>query len=146
MNNPILMRVTGEVEHPLELTFADLQAFADEHRINEVSQIAVGRSGSAITLAGLLSVAGVTSNAAYLTLHASSDDFHASVPLAAVHDTALLVYADQGHSLPQAAGGPVRFLVPNAAKCRTADIDTCANVKFVDQIELTREKGLDSRL
>jgi hypothetical protein len=39
----------------------------------------------------------------------------------------------------------VRFLIPDYAACHTDEIDECANVKFVDRIELTTEKGFDNR-
>ena len=40
---------------------------------------------------------------------------------------------------------PFRFLIPDFAACKTHEIDECANVKFVNRIELTRERGHDNR-
>ena len=82
---------------------------------------------------------------AYLTLHSAADDFHASIPLAAVRDRRCLIYRLDGAPLPAKAGGPVRFLIPDHAACHTAEIDECANVKFVDHIELSVERGHDNR-
>jgi hypothetical protein len=53
--------------------------------------------------------------------------------------------ASNGEPLDTKAGGPFRFLIPNAAECKTAEMDTCANVKFLDRIELTAGKGRDTR-
>ena len=42
-------------------------------------------------------------------------------------------------------GGPIRFLIRDPAACHTGELDDCANVKFVDRIELTVAKGRDTR-
>ncbi len=98
-----------------------------------------------MTLRSLIERAGSTPSATHVTLHASSDGFAASVPIADVVDRALIVYRLEGEPLPGDKGGPVRFLIPNAAACKTAELDTCANVKFVDRIELCVGKGDDTR-
>ena len=67
------------------------------------------------------------------------------LPLTAVDDRALVIYRLDGQPLPEKAGGPVRFFIPDFAACHTEEIDECANVKFVDRIELTAEKGFDNR-
>ena len=103
------------------------------------------RTGDAVKLVGLLTAAGVKPAAAWLTLHSSSDDFHASIPLAAVRERAILLYRLDGAPLPIKSGGPVRFLIPDYAACHTDEIDECANVKFVDRIELSIERGRDNR-
>src|SRR5262249_14986547 len=81
----------------------------------------------------------------YLTLHSSSDDFHASIPLEAVRGRAILIYRLEGQPLPASAGGPIRFFIPDFAACHTSEIDECANVKFVDHIELSATRGHDNR-
>jgi DMSO/TMAO reductase YedYZ molybdopterin-dependent catalytic subunit len=83
--------------------------------------------------------------AKWLGLHAARDDFHASIPLDAVADKALVIYREGGQPLPEKAGGPVRFFIPDFAACHTQEIDECANVKYVNRIELTAEKGFDNR-
>jgi len=103
------------------------------------------RSGQAVRLAGLLTAAGARPEARWLTLHAETDDFHASIPLADVRDRAVLIYRLNGGPLPVKAGGPFRFFIPDFAACKTHEIDECANVKFVNRIELTRERGQDNR-
>ena len=40
---------------------------------------------------------------------------------------------------------PARFFIPDHAACHTDEVDECANVKFVDHIELTVGKGFDNR-
>ncbi len=145
MNETIVLRVEGEVAEPLELTFADLEAFPPEHCVNDVSRLTGGRPGDAVTLFGLMQIAGVRPEAAYLGLHSSRDDFHASIPLGPVEERGLLIFRLDGEPLPGTAGGPLRFFVPDHAACHTAEIDECANVKYVDRLEFTREKGFDNR-
>jgi DMSO/TMAO reductase YedYZ molybdopterin-dependent catalytic subunit len=140
-----LLTISGQVEHPRSLTFADLAGIAAEHQIADVSRIVPGRQGDAVKLTGLLALARPQPGAIYLGLHSSTDDFHASIPLAAVADRALVIYRLNGQPLPVKAGGPVRFFIPDFAACHTDEIDECANVKFVDRIELSAAKGFDNR-
>ncbi len=56
-----------------------------------------------------------------------------------------MIYALDGEPLPAKAGGPLRFFIPDFAACHSADVDECANVKFVDHIELTAARGRDNR-
>jgi DMSO/TMAO reductase YedYZ molybdopterin-dependent catalytic subunit len=139
------LRITGEVDHPRQLSMADLAAIDAQFQIADVSTLDPKRRGQAIKLAGLLQHVGVKPNAIYLTLHSAADDFHASIPLAAVRDRAVLIYALDGAPLPAKAGGPLRFFIPDYAACHSADIDECANVKFVDHIELSTDRGRDNR-
>ena len=145
MAEPVLLRVTGAVEHPSDLTFSDLSSLDPAQQIIDVSQGAEGRQGDAIKLSGLLQRVGAKAEAQWLTLHASRDDFHASIPLDQVHEKALLIYCLNGEPLPVASGGPCRFFIPNYLACRSAEIDECANVKFVDHIELSAQRGHDNR-
>jgi DMSO/TMAO reductase YedYZ molybdopterin-dependent catalytic subunit len=92
-----------------------------------------------------LAVVGEKPAARWLTLHSSKDNFHASVPLDAVRDRAIIIYELDGQPLPEKSGGPFRFLIPDFAACHMAEVDECANVKFVDRIELTANRGFDNR-
>ncbi len=141
----ILLRVDGEVSQPLQLTFDDLAAIPVVQQVADVSQFHPKRQGDAVTLEALLAKAQPRPGASYLTLHATADDFHASVPLAEVRGEGLVVYRLAGGQLPVKHGGPIRFLIRNPAACHTDELDDCANVKFVDRIELTVGKGRDNR-
>lgn len=140
-----ILTIDGEVERPLALSFDDLAAFSADDQVTDVSRLDAKRSGDAVTLNSLIARAAPAESATHVTLHASSDGFAASVPLADVLDQALIVYRLEGRPLPGEKGGPVRFLIPDAAACKTAELDSCANVKFVDRIELTAGKGRDTR-
>jgi DMSO/TMAO reductase YedYZ molybdopterin-dependent catalytic subunit len=137
--------VEGEVDAPAKLTYDDLCAFPASRQIIDVSRLVPSRRGDAVTLAGLLQRIRVRETAMYLGLHSSTDDFHASIPLAPVRDHGFLIYRIDGQPLSAKAGGPFRFFIPDSASCHTNEIDECANVKFVDRIELTRHKGFDNR-
>ena len=140
-----MLTISGDVQHPRSLTFDDLSAIAAEHQIADVSRLIPGRKGDAVKLSGILELVKPRSTARYLGLHASADNFHASIPLAAVVDRALVIYRLEGQPLPAKTGGPVRFFIPDFAACHTGEIDECANVKFVDSLELSAEKGFDNR-
>lgn len=145
MSEPPLLHIEGDVERTLALSFDDLAAVDASRQIEDVSRLVPKRRGGAVQLSALLELAGVRPSAQYITLHAASDDFHASLPLDAVRLRAIVIYRLDGGPLPISAGGPVRFLIPDSAACQTAEIDECANVKFVDRIELSATRGLDNR-
>jgi hypothetical protein len=50
-----------------------------------------------------------------------------------------------GQALRTDQGGPIRFLIRDPAACHTDELDDCANVKYLDRIELTVRKGRDTR-
>ena len=134
--------VSGLVARPLELGHAELAALPGQ--VDDVSTLAPGREGSAVRFTSVLEAASAQAGAEFLTLEADGG-FAASVPLAAVADQALLLYALDGEPLPQEKGGPVRFLIPNPAACGVADVDTCVNVKYLNSIHLGAERGRDVR-
>lgn len=140
-----MLTISGEVQHPRALIFDDLAAIPAEYQIVDVSRLIPGRQGDAVKLSGILQLVQPRATAKYLGLHSSADNFHASIPLAAVADRALVIYRQGGQPLPAKAGGPVRFFIPDFAACHTEEIDECANVKFVDRIDFTAEKGVDNR-
>jgi 2-dehydropantoate 2-reductase len=141
----VLLIIDGEVNQPRKLTWADFQSLDAEFQVPDVSRLDPKRQGTAVKLEGALGLAGVKPSAKYLTLHARADDFHASVPLASVRERGLLIYQLNGQPLPLSAGGPVRFYIPDFAACHSAEVDECANVKFVDRLELSTERGFDNR-
>ena len=98
-----------------------------------------------MTLNSILERADPKPSATYLTLHATTDDFAASVLLEAVRDGGIIVYQLDGTALLVSSGGPIRFLIRDPAACHTGELDDCAIVKFVDRIELTTGKGRDTR-
>ncbi len=141
----IILRVDGEVAHRLNLTFDELAAIPAAGQVPDVSRFHPKRQGDGVTLESLLALAAPNPSATYLTLHATRDDFHASIPLAEVRGEGIVVYQLEGEPLPVKNGGPIRFLIRNPAACHTEEMDDCANVKFVDRIELTAGKGRDNR-
>ena len=144
MSQPIL-KIDGEVEAPSAFTFDDLSNLDVTAQIVDVSQIEATRQGDAVRLNGLLEAVGTRPSAAFLGLHSSHDNFHASIPLQEIRERAFLIYRLDGQPLPRKKGGPTRFFIPDHASCRADDIDACANVKFVDHIALTVERGFDNR-
>jgi DMSO/TMAO reductase YedYZ molybdopterin-dependent catalytic subunit len=137
--------IEGDVETPASLTYADLSALPEEAQVRDVSRLDAKRKGDAVKFSALVELVRPRSGVRYLTLHASNDDFHASIPLDSVRERAILIYRLNGQPLPLSAGGPLRFFIPDFAACHTAEVDECANVKFVDRIELSSERGQDNR-
>ena len=118
--------------------FGAMEAFSEWIPISALTGRGVER------LAGLIERSQPDAGAAFITLFAEGD-YSASVPLSAVIDQAILIYRLGDGPLPAAQGGPIRFLIPDVAACQTAEVDSCANVKFLRRIELGRERGRDSR-
>ncbi|MDX1964061.1 MAG: molybdopterin-dependent oxidoreductase [Pirellulales bacterium] len=146
------LRIFGTVEKALELTAADLAALPASALVPDVSQLDPKRAGRAVRLAALLDQSQPSTDARYLTLHSGRDDFHASIPLAAVRDQAVIIFERDGQPLPESAGGPFRFLIPDLHVCHTlqadgnpSEIDECANVKYLASLELSAERGHDNR-
>lgn len=136
------IEIAGLVGSPGSLTTDDLAALPGQ--VEDISTLAPGREGTAVALRAVLEATGVQQDAAFITLEAEGD-FAASIPLDAVRDQAYLLYRLGDGPLPQDKGGPVRFLIPDPAACGTADVDQCANVKWLHRIVLSAERGRDVR-
>jgi len=145
MTEPVLT-IDGATEHPAILNRADLALMPPESLVPDVGVLEPRRAGAvAVRLSGLLDRVVPHAEATHVTLHATADGFAASIPLDAVRDSGLVLFEQDGQPLSGQQGGPFRFLILNAAACRTAELDACANVKFLDRIELTVGKGRDTR-
>ena len=142
MNDPISLSVSGSVHNATAYNFADLAALPGQ--IADVSQLADGREGSAIPLSAILANAKPTNDAQFITIVAEGN-YSASVPLDVVRDQAILIYRLDNNPLPGDKGGPVRFFIPDVAACQTDEVDQCANVKYVQSLVLSAERGQDTR-
>ena len=140
-----ILRVDGAVERPLDLAFGDLLAIPEADQVADVSRFQPKRQGDGVTLEALLRLAGPKPEANYLTLHAGKDDFHVSIPLEATRGEGIVVYRLGDAPLGPENGGPIRFLIRDPAACHTDEMDDCANVKYLDRIELTVRRGRDTR-
>lgn len=143
--DPILLKLEGLVEQPLELRYDDLAQLPAAAQISDVSRFQPKRQGDGVTLEALLERARPRPEANYLTLHADRDDFHVSIPLQAVRGEAIVVYKLGARRLGPEQGGPIRFLIRDPAACHTDELDDCANVKYLSRIELTQRRGRDTR-
>jgi DMSO/TMAO reductase YedYZ molybdopterin-dependent catalytic subunit len=143
-SGPILV-VDGAVENALRLGFADLASMPAEDQIPDVSPLHPGRKGHGVDLRALLRLAGPKAEARFVTLHADRDDFRVSIPLDEIRDRGMVVYRLGEGPLDPGQGGPIRFLVRDPASCHSAELDECANVKYLSRIELTTGRGRDTR-
>ncbi len=139
------LRIDGEVENPTEFTYEDLASIESSQQVLDVSRLGFKRGGDAVHLEAVLLRVVPKPGAKYITLHSSMDDFHASVPLEPIRKHGLLVYRLNNAPLTVSAGGPFRFFIEDYAACHTDEVDECANVKFVDHIELSAQRGHDNR-
>lgn len=139
------LRIEGAVDSPREFSLADFRQMDELWQVRDVTRVGVKRGGDAVRLAGLLASVSLHDGVTHLGLHGTRDNFHASIPLSPVQESAIVVYQNEGQALEIAAGGPFRFFIPDHAACHTDEIDECANVKFLDRIELTIGKGYDNR-
>ncbi|MSQ48462.1 MAG: hypothetical protein EXR78_08810 [Deltaproteobacteria bacterium] len=139
MSDTPTLIIDGLVQNRLALGVADFERYPAEARIADVSQLLPKREGRAVKLAALIADARPQPEAKYLTLHSSDGTFSASIERAEVEDRALLIYQQSdGLPVPESAGGPLRFVIPNFN-------DPCANVRGLGRIELSATPGRDTR-
>ena len=141
----VKLTIDGLVQHPVSLGYEELSQFSESDQVVDVSRFAGKKQGDAVTLDSLLRLVEPLPEANYLTLHAGRDDFHVSIPLESVKLEGLLVYKIGDEPLGVNQGGPFRFLIKDFAACHSAELDDCANVKYLDRMELSQLKGLDTR-
>jgi DMSO/TMAO reductase YedYZ molybdopterin-dependent catalytic subunit len=137
------LEICGDVREPGRFDFAALTRLPGQ--IDDVATLVPGRSGGAVRLVSLLDAVQPWPEATHITVESNDGSFSASVPLAAVIDSAVVLYRLGARALPEQQGGPFRFLITDAQACATGGADLCANVKFVRRIALSAGPGRDTR-
>ena len=139
MSDTLALIIDGLVQNRLFLAAADLSRYPAEAQIADVSQLVPKREGQGVKLSALLTSAKPLPEAKYITLHSSDGTFSASIDRAEIEDRAFLIYQHpDGTPVPESAGGPIRFVIPNFN-------DPCANVRGLGRIELSATPGRDTR-
>lgn len=141
--NEALLEISGAVEQPAQLDYAALEALPGQ--VEDVARLIPGRTGGGVALQSVLARAQVSPEARYITLETADGQFSASVPLDAVAERGIVVYREGGAPLPQSKGGPVRFYIRDVESCGIADLDKCANVKYLRRVTLSAQPGRDTR-
>jgi DMSO/TMAO reductase YedYZ molybdopterin-dependent catalytic subunit len=131
------LKVSGEVDRPLELTFSELQQrfeVVEEYSVlccvsNEVGGDLIGNSAwGGVRLAEVLEAVGVRPGAADVVFSAA-DGYSDSIPLeAATSPSVLLAVSQNGRPLTREHGFPCRIRIPS--------IYGMKNVKWVESIEV----------
>jgi len=110
------LRVHGEVEHPLVLSFADLlrrpqkELTCDIHCVTSWTKLGMRWSG--VPFRALAEEARPKDSAQFVVMECEQG-FTTSLPLSVMmEDDVLLAHSAQGGPLPAEHGGPVRVLVP----------------------------------
>jgi DMSO/TMAO reductase YedYZ molybdopterin-dependent catalytic subunit len=131
------LRVHGEVERELSLTFAELLALPQTEQLSDVHCVTAWSLFDArwkgVRLAELAKRAGVKASARHVIFEAAAG-YTANVPLAeALAPDVLLAHQLDGRPLPMPHGPPVRALVPSLYFWKSAKWLT--GVKFVARDE-----------
>jgi DMSO/TMAO reductase YedYZ molybdopterin-dependent catalytic subunit len=110
-------RITGEVERPLELTWADLQALPRQETLCDIHCVTrwsrYDNLFAGVPVRALLERAGVRNSARYALVQAEHG-FTTNLPLEDLdRPENLLAFSHNGEALTPEHGGPVRLLVPH---------------------------------
>lgn len=127
------LRVTGLVERPLELTFADLKAMRPTSLVKDFQCVTGWRvpdvAWKGVLLADLLDAAGVAPGAGALTFRSFDGVYAESLTLEqARRPDVLVAYELEGKPVSRAQGGPVRLYV--------APMYGYKSLKWLDEIEV----------
>jgi DMSO/TMAO reductase YedYZ molybdopterin-dependent catalytic subunit len=137
------LEVCGHVQQPGRFDFEALARLPGQ--IEDISTMVPGRTGSGVRLASLIAAVQPLPEATDITVESNDGSFSASVPLAAVVESGVVLYRLGVQALPEQQGGPFRFLITDAQACATGGADLCANVKFVGRLALSAGPGRDTR-
>ena len=137
------LEVCGHVRQPGRFDFEALTRLPEQ--IDDIASMVPGRTGGGVRLVSLLGAVQPYLEATHLTVESDDGSFSASVPLAAVVESGVVLYRLGSQALPTQQGGPFRFLITDAQTCATGGADLCANVKGVGRIALSAGPGRDTR-
>ena len=121
-------------ERAIELGRAELAAVSAEHLVPDVSTLVEGRAGTAVRLAALAELAGVSDTARFV--HVASEDgaFTANLDVDVALAGGLVLFELDAADLPRAYGGPFRLLFVDTEDCSV-------NVKFLGRVEFLDAPG-----
>ncbi|MFT5525821.1 MAG: DMSO/TMAO reductase YedYZ molybdopterin-dependent catalytic subunit [Pirellulaceae bacterium] len=131
-----LLKIIGLVGQPLELTLEDFRRVAPAYQVEDMSLIDARRLGRAVELDALLAQAQLSAAATRLKLIGSADGYESVIPLGPVRGRGLIIYEVAGTPLSSQDGGPTRFYIRDYSECHVTELDGCANVKYLDTIEV----------
>jgi 2-dehydropantoate 2-reductase len=137
------LEICGHVRQPARFDFVALTQLPEQ--IEDIAMIVPGRTVGGVRLVSLLDAVQPHPEATHLTVESDDGSFSASVPLAAVVQSGVVLYRLGSQALPTQQGGPFRFLITDAQVCATGGADLCANVKGVGRIALSAGPGRDTR-
>ena len=137
------LEVCGHVRQSGRFDFEALTRLPGQ--IEDIAAVVPGRTGGGVRLMSLLDAAQPHPEATHITVEADDGSFSASVPLAAVAESGVVLYRLGSQALPTQQGGPFRFLITDAQACATGGADLCANVKGVGRIAFSAGPGRDTR-
>jgi 2-dehydropantoate 2-reductase len=137
------LEICGHVRQPARFDFEALTQLPEQ--IEDIAMIVPGRTVGGVRLVSLLDAVQPHPEATHLTVESDDGSFSASVPLAAVVQSGVVLYRLGSQALPTQQGGPFRFLITDAQVCATGGADLCANVKGVGRIALSAGPGRDTR-
>jgi DMSO/TMAO reductase YedYZ molybdopterin-dependent catalytic subunit len=127
------LKVTGMVERPLELSFADLKAMRPTSMVKDFQCVTGWRvpdvPWTGVLVSDVLDAAGVAPGAAALTIRSFDGAYTESLTLEqARRPDVLVAYELEGRPVSRAQGGPVRLYV--------APMYGYKSLKWLDEIEV----------
>ncbi len=129
------LRVGGACEAgDLELTYADCEAAAEEHKIPDLGSVLPDRQGTAIRFRALIERARPHADVAFVNVASSDGSFTASLPVEELAEKGIVLYALDDEPLPETYGGPFRLFLADSEDCSV-------NVKFLGSVEFAASKG-----
>ena len=139
-DSPWMIKVTGEVERPLEIALTDLMArprtelISDIHCVTRWSKYDWAFTG--VPLMDVLEEAGLTANAHFVRFIARTDRAHdTSLTMDLCRQLKpLITFTAQGEPLPEEHGGPVRMVTPGRYFYKS--------VKWLEEIEVRADNKL----
>ena len=137
------LEICGQVRQPERFDFEALTRLPGQ--IEDIATLVPGRTGGGVRLMSLLDAVQPHPEATHITVEADDGSFSASVPLAAVAESGVVLYRLGTQALPTHQGGPFRFLITDAQACATGGADLCVNVKGVGRIAFSAGPGRDTR-
>lgn len=133
-----MLHIFKEQKLASQISFQDFKLLPNSV---DISTLDANKQGTAVSFSALLS----DENLPFTTLEATLDNFFVSVPTTLLAKHAYIIFEKDSAPLNKAAGGPYRLYIPNPTACNTGELDECVNVKFLDRIYFSKQKGKDTR-
>lgn len=128
-----ILQMVGAVTAPGNWTFSDLRQMLPQE--SDLTTRGARWPFGGVPLSVLAKIVAPHEGVNRVRLCSTADNFERTVPWQPLREVGWIVFRHGEQPLSQTQGGPVRLWIKGHSSCGVTELDSCANIKFLDKLE-----------